>query len=273
MSHLNLLFPQWQGSGRTKDLYYGALKIKEAYLSNYKFEQIKICNNDNLIIKNNILGYKEILEQLEDVVELIYRINPDKIFTVGGGCDVEVGPVSYLNKKYNEKLVVIWFDSHGDLNTHESSPSKNFHGMPLRVLLGEGDEQIREKCFSRINPSQIILIGARDLDFHEEEFIIENNIVNISVDSIQKDIVFDFIKKTGYDNVYIHIDLDVLDPTIFPSVACPALHGLDFERLNEILELIKSNFNIVGLSLLEYSPKKGDNIDELKSIIDLGINL
>lgn len=54
MIHLNLLFPQWQGSGRTRDVYYGALKIKEVYLSDIKFEEIKICDNDSLIIDNDM---------------------------------------------------------------------------------------------------------------------------------------------------------------------------------------------------------------------------
>lgn len=273
MIHLNLLFSQWQGSGRTKDLYHGALKIKEKYLLDNKFEEIKIRSNDNLIIENDILGYKEILEQLKDAAELISNVTPDTIFTIGGGCDVEVAPVSYLNEKYNGNLAVIWFDSHGDLNTPSSSPSKKFHGMPLRALLGDGNQHIVEKCFSKINPSQLILIGTRDLDSPEEEYVEENNIITFPVELIQKDTILDTIKKIGFDNVYIHIDLDVLDPTIFPSVACPTPNGIDFEKLNDILQHIKNNYNIVGLSLLEYSPQKGDSIDELKSIIDLGINL
>lgn len=273
MIHLNLLFPQWQGSGRTRDLYYGALKIKEAYLSDIKFEEIKICENDSLIIDNDILGYKEIVEQLKDATELINGIKPDTIFTIGGGCDVEVAPVSYLNKKYNGNLAVIWFDSHGDLNTPSSSPSKKFHGMPLRTLLGDGNQHIVGKCFSQINPSQLILIGTRDLDFPEEDYVKENNITTFPVELIQKDAILDAIKKIGFDNVYIHIDLDVLEPTIFPSVTCPTPNGIDFKKLNDTLVHIKNNYNIVGLSLLEYSPKKGDSIDKLKSIIDLGINL
>ncbi|MFZ5966415.1 MAG: arginase family protein [Bacillota bacterium] len=273
MTHLNLLLPQWQGAGRTKDLYYGALKIKEAYLLDHKFEEIRICESDSLIIENDILGYKEIVKQLKDATELINNIKPSTIFTVGGGCDVEVASVSYLNKKYNENLAVIWFDSHGDLNTPDSSPSKKFHGMPLRTLLGDSNQHIIEKCFSKLQPSQLILIGTRDLDFPEEEYIRENDIITFPVELIQKDMILDSIKKIGFDNVYMHIDLDVLDPIIFPSVTCPTSNGIDFEKLYDIVEHIKNNYSIVGLSLLKYPPKKGDSIDKLKSIIDLGISL
>ena len=61
---------------------------------------------------------------------------PDKILTVGGGCGIEIPIVSYFSEKY-KNLDVLWFDAHGDLNTPESSPSKYFHGMPLRFLLEE----------------------------------------------------------------------------------------------------------------------------------------
>lgn len=273
MSNLNLLFPQWQGSGRTRDLYYGALKIEEVHLSDVKLEEIEICDNDSLVIENNILGYKEILEQLKEVTKLINDIKPDTIFTVGGGCDVELAPVSYLNKKYDGNLTVIWFDAHGDLNTPSSSPSKKFHGMPLRTLLGDGNQNIVRQCFSHINPEQLILIGTRDLDIPEKEYIKENNIITFPVELIQKDTILDSIEHMGFDNVYIHIDLDVLDPNIFPSVTCPTPNGINFEKLNDILIHIKNNYNIVGLSLLEYAPEKGDNIDNLKSIVNLGINL
>ncbi len=273
MTHLNLLFPQWQGSGRTKDLYYGALKIKEACLSDISFEEIRIRDNDSLIIENDILGYKEIVEQLKDATKLLNSTKPNTIFTVGGGCDVELAPVSYLNKKYNGNLAVIWFDSHGDLNMPSSSPSKKFHGMPLRTLLGDGNQQIIENCFSQINPSQLILIGTRDLDFPEEEYIKENNITTFPVELINKDAILDSIKNNGFDNVYIHIDLDVLEPTIFPNVKFPTPNGIDFEKLNDTLLHIKDKYNIVGISLLEYSPQKRDSIDMLKDVINLGINL
>lgn len=107
MSHINLLFPQWQGSGRTKDLYYGAQHIKEKYLSGITFEEISVCDNDSLIIENDILGFREILKQWKDVSGLINRLKPNTMFTIGGGGGVEITPVLYLNKRYNGNLAVM----------------------------------------------------------------------------------------------------------------------------------------------------------------------
>lgn len=100
------------------------------------------------------LGYKEVLKQLKNACTLIDGVKPDTIFTVGGDCGVELLSVSYLNKRYNGALAVIWFDAHGDLNTPASSPIKKFHGMPLRALLGEGDEEIVRQCFSKLKAGQ-----------------------------------------------------------------------------------------------------------------------
>lgn len=273
MSHLNLLFPQWQGSGRTKELYYGALSIKEAFCLDSNFKEIEINDNDNIMVENDILGHKEIMEQLNDATQLVNTIAPSTIFTIGGGCDVEIAPVSYLNKKYDGNLSIIWFDAHGDLNTPTSSQSKKFHGMPLRTLLGEGNQNLIQQCFSKISASQLILIGVRDLDISEEVYINENKIVTLPVDCIEESTITELINRNKFDNVYIHIDLDVLEPKIFPSVMCPTPKGIDFDRLLNILDYINNNYNIVGLSLLEYSPIKGDNINKLKYIVDLGVNL
>ncbi|MGY0038106.1 arginase family protein [Pedobacter sp. NJ-S-72] len=96
--------------------------------------------------------------------DIISEIHPTKISTIGGDCGIEIMPISYLNKIYNGNLSIIWIDAHADLNTPESSPSKTFHGMPLRTLLGDGNKQFKELLFSTIKPEQISFIGLRDLD-------------------------------------------------------------------------------------------------------------
>ncbi len=91
---------------------------------------------------DNIKCFEPILEQTKFFKEIIIDSKPDKISTIGGDCAVEIMPISYLNKIYQEDLCIIYIDAHADLNTPESSPSKAFHGMPLRTLLGEGKRRI-----------------------------------------------------------------------------------------------------------------------------------
>jgi arginase len=63
-----------------------------------------------------------------------------------------MAPISYLNKLYGGDLAVVWFDAHGDLNSPATSVSQNFHGMPLRCLLGDGEETLKSACFSLLRP-------------------------------------------------------------------------------------------------------------------------
>lgn len=274
-NHMNLFFPQWQGAGRNKILLTGAQEIKEKYLENYHLSEIEVDDEEIDEIVNDILGYSKILTQLKNASLMVSAEEPESIFTIGGGCDVEIVPVSYLNKKFKGDMTVLWIDAHGDLNTPESSPSKNFHGMPLRTLLGDGDSKIAEILFSQLLPSQIVLIGQRSLDEPERKYIEERKINQMSIEEIVNNIehVINIIKTKNSNNIYIHIDLDVLDMNEFPYVMVPEPNGLESQLLFELLTQLKENFNIVGLSLLEYIPSDEKNIKILSDIIQLGLNL
>ena len=264
-----LLFPQWQGSGTKKDLYHGAMKIKERYLSDRDYREVNVSLCEGLVEKNNILGYDVIREQLQNAVELLFQNDYEKIFTIGGDCGVELAPVSYLNEKYNGDMAVIWFDAHGDLNTPSSSPSKKFHGMPLRTLLGEGDEPFIRQCFSLLTTEQIILAGCRELDLPEQQYIDKSNITLVSIEDMAGGSkLIDAVKEKGHKKIYIHLDLDALDPDCFPAVMCPTCKGMSVDNLVGLLKKLNGNFDVVGFSIVEYAPTKGQYIEELKKIID-----
>src|SRR5260370_10128057 len=94
---------------------------------------------------------------------LLKKNNPRRIFPLGGDCGIDVVPISFLNKRYDGDLAVIWLDAHADANTPQSSPSKTFHGMALRTLLGEGVPQLAAASFSTLLPLQTFLAAVRDL--------------------------------------------------------------------------------------------------------------
>ena len=273
--HMNLFFPQWQGAGRSKELLKGALELQEKYINIYEFLVVDVSAEENSKVENNILGYEEITRQFEIAKLLIDKEKPSTIFTVGGGCDVEILPVSYLNYQLEGDLTLIWIDAHGDLNTPESSPSKNFHGMPLRTILGEGDKHIVDLMFSKLFASQLVMIGQRDLDEPEKEYIDEQQINVVMIDQNNLDIgkTLDVIRSKGSNNIYVHIDLDVLNMEEFPFVMVPAPNGLKIEVLLELLKTLNSDFKIMGLSLLEYTSSDVKEIKVLSDIIKMGITL
>ena len=268
--HLNILFPQWQGSGFSNTLFHGAKKI-EHYFSDIQFTEIAVPENQNLTISNHILGYDAIVEQYKAAQKSILEIMPHTIFTLGGDCGVEIAPVSYLNKHYNKNMALVWLDAHGDLNTPKSSPSKHFHGMPLRTLCGESDPDIEKACISILETEQVILAGVREFDPPELDYIQRNSMAMVSVETLgeKPDDLSEKIINMGFNNVYLHIDLDVLDPVSYQNSKHPTPRGLLFETLIKVISNIADKLNVVGLSILEFVPHKNTGLKEIKTILDL----
>jgi arginase len=268
---MHLLFPQWQGSGLTNELYIGALLLKERLRDVVSFTEIDLEESSRLEIENGVFGCSQIAAQLLTACGKLTGANPDRVFSIGGDCGIEIAPASFLNKKYAGNLGLIWLDAHGDLNTPESSPSGHFHGMALRALLGEGAEPIRRMAFSRFRGDQLFLVGCRDFDHPERLFVEQEKITLFSVEDIRQrpsDII-DSIKDRGFEKIYIHIDLDVLDPQQFPFVKCPTPEGVSFETLLRLVNELKDNFNILGFSIVEFCPIRNEGVGKLEELIEL----
>ncbi len=237
VEYFPLFFPQWQGSGKLA-LNKGAKQIKK-HFSNLNFSEIYVSEEYPLEMTENILGFKTICAQLNECKSCLNNSQPKQIFTLGGDCSVDIIPINHLNRYYSGDLAVIWLDAHADLNTPETSPSHLFHGMPLRVLLEESSPQFKEIVTAPLKPEQVSLIGTRDYDPAELEFI--------KIHSLSQE------WPKQYKNAYIHIDLDVLDPIEFPHVCCPSPGGLTISMLNTITQNLRQQYNVVGFSLLECS--------------------
>lgn len=265
---LNLFFPQWQGSARF-ELYEGAKLLFGSLHNRVSFTQISTSLTYSLVADKNILGYSQVFSQLLDACRVIQNHNPQRILTIGGDCGVELAPVSFLNKIYAQALTVIWLDAHGDLNTPSSSPSAHFHGMPLRVLLGEGDADIVNCTFSTLRPEQVFLVGSREFDSPERKFIQQKELSVFSAKAINDgdfDRLLSMLVKTGSDTLYIHLDLDVIEPEEFPHVACPTPGGIHIDRLRDLLASLRNNFDIVGCSVLEFLPSGSKNLATLEVV-------
>lgn len=271
---MKVFFPQWQGSGRGMDLHSGAFEIRNHYFGNENIQIVDVDTEVNLRTKNGILGYEPILQQLQKAVDLLSTAKPQKTFTIGGDCGVELAPVSYLNQRYDGDLAVIWLDAHGDLNMPASSPSGHFHGMPLRCLMGEGDDGIVRQCFSVLEPDQVLLAGTRDLDASEEQYIRKVQMRQLGPQEMTDgDTLADAVRSLGKQHVYIHLDLDVLDPECFPSVLCPSALGVSMNHLLSVMGKIQSRFSVVGFSMLEYAKRSPVCLDKLKPLVEFGCGL
>ncbi len=259
---MKIYFPQWQGSGTGKTIESGAQTILN-YLGDSEFIKIPLSEipaGKKGVQKHHINNYDAITEQLSRLKQKIDTEQPQIIKIIGGDCGLEIVPVSYLNQKY-PKLGVIWFDAHADINRPCDSPSCNFHGMPLRTLLGEGEKHMNTLLFSTIEASQIHYIGLRDIDVAEQERIDNGNIYA----PIESDIdeLVQLLKSKNITHLYLHFDFDCLEPGDYNKTYYEVPNGLKIKEAEKHITSLQDNFTIVGSSVLE---SVATNLSELKPI-------
>ena len=247
--------PQWQG-GADLSTYAGAAEIKE-YLAGQAFVTLPVSTDDAemAVRKNGIRGFDVLRRQMHSAYDRMLADAPDKIFTLGGGCDADVPAIVYLCEKYQGDLTLIWLDAHGDLNAPEESASSLFYGMPLRAVMNENCYGLLENR-NPLNASHVIHIGGRDLDDAEKEFIRKSGMTAYTVQDYRSDKEFmrGISRKIQTNHIYIHLDLDVIDPLDFPNTPLPVDGGL---RCNEIWEILNSTADkLIGFGIYEYAPAR-----------------
>ncbi|ACZ87295.1 GNAT family N-acetyltransferase [Streptosporangium roseum] len=191
-------------------------------------------------------------DTLAETAARVRRVLPRDGFTVtvGGDCGVELEPVAAALRRYGDRLNVVWFDAHGDMNTPATSPSGAFHGMILRTLQGEGPCDLVPS--PALRPNQVVLAGTRSLDPAEADYIRETGIGGLS--AIGDDAL-----------LYIHVDLDVLDG--ITSVGYPEPGGLSAQALTEAIATLAARHEIVGLGITEYAPSDPRDEEMLRHLV------
>ncbi len=208
--------------------------------------------------KNGIRGFDVLRRQMHSTYDRIQEDAPDKIFTLGGGCDADVPIIVYLSEKYQGNLTVVWLDAHGDLNTPYESESALFYGMPLRSVMDRGCFGLLENRFP-LSAFQIIHIGGRDFDEAEKAFIEQTGMAAYAVRDIQSDsdLIRRIVEGVHSDHIYIHLDLDVIDPVEFPNTPLPVAGGLHCKEVCNILDMFADK--LVGAGIYEYAPSGAGN--------------
>jgi arginase len=173
---------------------------------------------------------------------------PEPVLTIGGDCSVDLVNAAAVNATKDAAL--IWIDGHADLNNPASSPSGHFHGMVVRALMGDGPAQLTRHVARAYRPDQIFYAGLRDCDPPEEAYIARMDIVRSAV-GVLPDRLIEVIRSRGFSRIHLHLDLDSLDPGIFPYVGVPAVNGFDLDQLCQLLTALRSAFTVAGASITE----------------------
>ncbi|MFP4313987.1 MAG: arginase family protein [Alphaproteobacteria bacterium] len=247
-----IINPQWQGIGQKNPVPQGAEVIK-SLLKDFQTCVMPLDESD-IALEDNVKGLSQLDRLIENTARTVEQEAPDSIFTCGGDCTSDFAQLTYLNDKHEGNLTLIWIDAHADLHTPESSPSKNFHGMTLRSLMGNGPHEITRHVKQALNPSQVIFSGLRSYEAEEEKFIADNGIKVFSTKETREGALKN--AALPHENVYIHVDIDCLDQSVFNHCATPTSEGFELQELVDILQDLIARYNVVGGCLTEYGPKE-----------------
>jgi arginase len=196
-------------------------------------------------------------------------IGEGPVVTIGGDCAADLAGVQHaVSRREPGSLALVWLDAHGDLNTPETSPSGAFHGMVVRALLGEAPEPLASTGAAVLSPSSIVLGGTRELDDGEAAYVDEAGIRVVGVDELHTpDALVRAVEATGADAVYVHVDLDVLDPGAIEGVQFPQPFGLQPDELVAAIRALRARFELAGAAITEFAPRTPDASSDDLSVI------
>ena len=193
--------------------------------------------------------------------------------TIGGDCGAVLAAVSFAAGQGDADgdLAVLWLDAHPDLNTPESSPSGAFSGMVLRAITGEGADGLAARPGASVSPSKLVLGGIRAIDDGEQSYIDEHGITVLTADGLgDPAAVLAALEATGATRVFVHIDLDVLDPSVLAGLSYPMPFGVGAAELVAVVKAVVERFPLAGGSIAGFSPASLDVAgDDLPTILRL----
>jgi arginase len=174
---------------------------------------------------------------------------------VGGDCSSDFALVPVMRERFPD-LAVIWIDTHADLNSPHSTPSRHFHGMVLRSLLGDSSDALNALNPQPIAPEKLIYVGLRETDPAEAEHIRAKAIPVLRVAQLEHDphALADYVVSKDLRHVHVHLDVDVLDAREFRSTGFASEGGLRVATLFKALHRLREASILVSFAITEYAP-------------------
>jgi arginase len=200
--------------------------------------------------------------------------------TLGGDHSLAMGSIAGVSRHHRgrgEKVGLLWFDAHGDMNTPESTNSGNVHGMPLAHVLGMGDEELAGigGFKPKVQSANTCLIGVRDLDDREKKLIAGSGVAVFTMKDIDRrglSQVMDQaveIASGGTAGFHVSFDVDAIDPSEALGVGTPKKGGLTYREAHLCLEIAADSRRLTSLDMVEINPI----LDNRNTTAELGCEL
>ncbi len=204
----------------------------------------------------------EIKEACEQVARRVAHATRDgrAPIVLGGDHSVALGALGGLASVHGAGGA-LWLDAHGDLNTPETSPSGNVHGMPLAAALGLAEDVFGSDIWPlpALEPAHVALIGVRSLDEGERELVGELGIAVYTMSDLDRRGVEPVVREAldrvaAAPFVHISLDMDVVDPDVAPGVGTPVRGGLSYREAHLAMEIVAESGLLGSLEIVEVNP-------------------
>jgi len=225
---------------------------------------------------------KEIVATCTKHAELVLKtLEAGKVpIVLGGDHSVAVGTVAGVaefHRRQGQKIGLIWIDAHTDINTPETSPTGNVHGMPLAAIMGLGPAELANIVnFSpMVAPENCVLVGVRDIDAVEKENVRKAGVEVYTMRDIDergmRAVMEEALRIAGRGTAGYHISLDMdwIDPEDAPGVGTPVRGGATYREAHLVMEAIADHGRMTSFEIVEVNPV----IDEHNRTADLAVEL
>jgi arginase len=199
---------------------------------------------------------------------------------LGGDHSVAAGTVAGVSRYFRRKkqeIGLIWIDAHADMNTPDSSPSGNVHGMPLACCVGLGPPELANLLgyAPKVNPRRTALVGLRDVDLLEKEHVRDTGVRAFTMRDIDerglRSVMDEAFRIATEDTVGFHLSLDMdwVDPQFAPGVGTPVRGGATYREAHHAMELVCDGGRMLSMEVVEVNPV----IDERNRTADLAVEM
>ena len=209
----------------------------------------------------------EIAETSKGLAEMVGKTLDEGLVPIvlGGDHSIAIGTTAGVATHFNEqskRIGMIWLDAHGDMNTPDSSPSGNVHGMPLAAIMGSGPPQLVDLAGIKpmVEPRNVALVGIRELDSKERRFAKESGVHIFTMRDIDergmRDVMAEALRFASDDTagIAVSLDMDFVDPSDAPGVGTPVRGGVTYREAHLAMEMIADSRSMVSFELVEINP-------------------
>ncbi|MER7797992.1 arginase family protein [Microbacterium sp. NPDC096154] len=269
-----LVVPQWQGSPSSRAMaHIDGTEAIAGDLPRSACTVVEVPLEAGETLETGVLRASSLLRTADGIRSALDDI-PAPAIVIGGDCGVSVAAIGHAAEQSPDPLGVVWLDAHGDLHVPDSSPSGAFAGMALRAVLGDGAAGLSLPA-GTIAPEHVVLAGVRMLDPEEDEHLAQSTLTSLAPADLERpQALADAVAATGVRRVYVHVDLDVLDPAHVTGVSSPEPFGVSPATLVAAIGALRAveadgrRIELAGATIAGFAPSSPDAaVDDMGTIL------